>query len=84
MATSRLATPSRRGGSLGTGLTLWDFTHGDSFTLGWLGTAGFPVWKSDMKRHQLDLSVEWRQFFDRMSDPDVNYQFWGGLRYMFK
>jgi hypothetical protein len=73
-----------RGFSLGTGLTLWDFTHGDQFTFGWLGTAAFPVWKNETKRHKLDLSLEWRQFFDRMSDPDVNYQFWGGLRYMFK
>ena len=69
---------------MGTGLTLWDFNHGDSFTLGWLGTAGIPIWKSDVKKHQLDLSLEWRQFFDRMSDPDVNYQFWGGIRYLFK
>ena len=73
-----------RGGYVGTGLTLWDFNHGDSFTLGWLGTAGIPIWKSDVKKHQLDFSVEWRQFFDRMSDPDVNYQFWGGIRYLFK
>ena len=72
------------GVSLGTGLTLWDFTHGEQFTFGWLGTAAFPVWKNETKRHKLDVSVEWRQFFDRMSDPDVNYQFWGGLRYMFK
>jgi hypothetical protein len=73
-----------RGGYLGTGITLWDFSHGDQFTLGWLGTAGIPLWKSDVKKHQLDFSVEWRQFFDRMSDPDVNYQFWGGIRYLFK
>ncbi len=72
------------GMSLGTGLTLWDFTHGDQFTFGWLGTAAFPVWKNTTKRHRLDASFEWRQFFDRMSDPDVNYQFWGGLRYLFK
>ena len=72
------------GFSLGTGLTLWDFTHGDQFTFGWLGTAAFPVWKNETKRHKLDVSLEWRQFFDRMSDPDVNYQFWGGLKYMFK
>jgi hypothetical protein len=73
-----------RGASIGTGVTLWDFTHGDAFTLGWLGTAAFPLWKNDVKKHQLDANFEWRQFFDRMSDPDVNYQFWGGLRYMFK
>jgi hypothetical protein len=73
-----------RGFSLGTGLTLWDFTHGEQFTFGWLGTAAFPVWKNETKKHRLDANFEWRQFFDRMSDPDVNYQFWGGLRYMFK
>ena len=84
LAISKSATRSRRGFSLGTGLTLWDFTHGDQFTFGWLGTAAFPVWKNEAKRHRLDASFEWRQFFDRMSDPDVNYQFWGGLRYMFK
>jgi hypothetical protein len=68
----------------GTGLTLWDITHGEQFTFGWLGTAAIPVWKNATKGHKLDASFEWRQFFDRMSDPDVNYQFWGGLRYMFK
>ena len=73
-----------KGTYFGTGLTLWDITHGDQFTLGWLGTAAFPVWKNPTKGHKLDASFEWRQFFDRMSDPDVNYQFWGGLRYMFK
>ena len=73
-----------KGVTLGTGLTLWDFTHGEQFTFGWLGTAGFPVWKNQMKNHRLDASFEWRQFFDRMSDPDVNYQFWGGLKYLLK
>jgi hypothetical protein len=73
-----------KGMSLGTGLTLWDFTHGEQFTFGWLGTASFPVWNNQMKRHRLDANFEWRQFFDRMSDPDVNYQFWGGLKYLFK
>jgi hypothetical protein len=42
------------------------------------------VWKNDAKKHQLDFQIEWRQFFDRGSDPDTNYQFWGGLRYLFK
>ena len=72
------------GAHLGTGLTRWDFTHKDITTLGWLGTGGIPVWKNGTRKHQPDLSFEWRQFFDRMSDPDVNYQFWGGIRYMVK
>jgi nucleoid-associated protein YgaU len=73
-----------RGAYLGTGVTLWDVTHGSNFTLGWLGTAGVPVWRNDMSYRQLLLSAEWRQMFDRMSDPDVNYQFWGGLKFLFK
>lgn len=74
----------RRGAFLGTGLTLWDFTHGEIFTPGWLGTAGVPIWRNDVRKHQLLLVGEWRQVFDRMSDPDVNYQFWAGLKYLMK
>jgi hypothetical protein len=84
LADAELQYAFKRGPYLGTGITLWDFAHKDIGTLGWLGTAGVPVWKNDTKKHQLDFAVEWRQFFDRMSDPDVNYQFWGGLRYLFK
>ena len=73
-----------RGAYLGTGVSLWDFTHSDNFTLAWLGTAGVPLWRNDAAYRQLQLSLEWRQMFDRMSDPDVNYQFWGGLRFLFK
>ena len=74
----------RRGAYLGTGLTLWDVTHGENVTPGWLGTAGVPIWRNDAAYRQLLLSAEWRQMFDRMSDPDVNYQFWGGLKFLFK
>ena len=73
-----------RGAYLGTGVSLWDFTHTDIFTPAWLGTAGLPLWRNDAAYRQLQLSLEWRQMFDRMSDPDVNYQFWGGLRFLFK
>jgi hypothetical protein len=73
-----------RGAYVGTGLTLWDVTHSDNITPGWLGTFGVPVWRNDVRKHQLLLSAEWRQMFDRMSDPDVNYQFWGGFKYLLK
>jgi hypothetical protein len=74
-----------RGMQLGTGLSLWDFNHmdADAVTLAWLGTAHFPL-VGAANQNQLQFSVEWRQLFDRMSDPDVNYQFWGGLRYLFR
>ena len=73
-----------QGTHLGSGLSFYDFTHKDIRTFAWLGEAGFPIWKSEPKKHQLDFQLEWRQFFDRGSDPDTNYQFWGGLRYLFK
>ena len=69
---------------VGTGVTFWDLTHSDSVTPGWLGTAGVPLWTSDERLNQALFSVEYRQFFDRMSDPDVNCQFWGGLKYLFR
>jgi hypothetical protein len=74
----------QNGMHLGSGLSLWDFNHDKITTFSWLGEAGFPIWKSEPKKHQLDFQVEWRQFFDRGSDPDTNYMFWGGLRYLFK
>ena len=73
-----------RGPYLGTGLTFWDLTHRDIFTPGWLATAGVPVWRNEARKHQLLLVGEWRQLFDRLSDPDVNYQAWAGLKYLFK
>ena len=73
-----------RGAYVGTGLTFWDFTHSDSVTPGLLVTLGVPVWESEVRKHQLLLAAEGRQFFDRLSDPDVNFQFWGGLKYLFK
>jgi hypothetical protein len=73
-----------KGTHLGSGLSFYDAFHKDIRTFAWLGEAGFPVWKNDAKKHQLDFQLEWRQFFDRGSDPDTNYQFWGGLRYLFK
>ena len=72
------------GAYVGTGITFWDLTHTDSVTPGWLGTFGVPLWTSDERLNQALLSVEYRQMFDRMSDPDVNYQFWGGLKYLFR
>lgn len=74
----------QRGIYLGTGVTLWDVTHREIFTPGWLGTMGVPIWQNDVRTHQLLFIGEWRQLFDRMSDPDVNYQFFGGLKYLMK
>ena len=73
-----------RGAYLGTGLTFWDVTHSEAVTPGWLGTMGVPVWTSDERLDQVLIVIEYRQLFDRGSDPDVNYQFWGGLKYLYR
>lgn len=72
------------GAYLGTGVTLWDFTRRDILTLGWLGTGGVRLWRNESRGQELFFAAEWRQLFDRMSDPDVNYQFWGGVKYVFR
>jgi hypothetical protein len=74
----------QRGASLGAGLTFWDITRSEIFTPGLLLSAGVPVWRNDVSYRQMLFSLEWRQMFDRGSDPDVNYQFWGGLKFLFK
>jgi hypothetical protein len=45
---------------------------------------GVPVWTSDERLDQVLIVIEYRQLFDRGSDPDVNYQFWGGLKYLYR
>ena len=70
------------GAYVGTGVTVRDLTHSDSVTAGVLLTAGVPVWKSDARMDQLLFGVEYRYLYAPLSDPDVNYQFWGGLKYV--
>jgi nucleoid-associated protein YgaU len=71
------------GAYLGTGVGLWDFTHSDSLTPNGLVHFGIPLWKAaDQKA--LFFVTEGRVFFDRASDIDSNYQFWGGLRFLFR
>ena len=72
------------GAYLGTGVTFWDVTRSEFITAGWLGTFGVPVWRSDERMNQALIAVEYRQLFDRLSDHDVNYQFWGGLKYVYR
>ena len=68
---------------LGAGVGLWDFNHGDFVTPNALVHFGIPLWKAaDQKT--LFFVTEGRLFFDRISDADSNYQFWGGLRFLFR
>ena len=44
---------------------------------------GLPLWKGDDQR-TLFFVTEGRVLLRRASDIDSNYQFWGGLRYLFR
>jgi hypothetical protein len=71
------------GAYVGTGLGLWDFNHGDYMTPNGLVHFGVPLWRG-AERNILYFVTEGRVFFDRASDIDSNYQFWGGLRFLFR
>jgi hypothetical protein len=67
---------------LGTGVGLWDLTHSHFITPTGLVNFGIPLWKGTGRR--LYFATEGRVFFDRVKDIDSNYQFWGGLRFVFR
>lgn len=66
---------------LGTGLSLWDVTHSDTFTPAWMLHFGVPL--GNHPTHQAYFLVEGRLFFDHIDDIQNNYQFWGGVRIHF-
>ena len=63
---------------VGTGLSLWDLTHSDTFTPAWLVHFGVPL--GSHPKHPVYFLGEGRLFFDHGSDIQNNYQFWGGVR----
>jgi hypothetical protein len=63
---------------IGTGLSIWDITRGDTFTPAWLLHFGLPVVKD--RSYSLFFIGEGRVFFDNVGDIENNYQFWAGLR----
>jgi hypothetical protein len=69
---------------VGTGITLWDFNHSDKVTAGWLVDFGVPLWQNAVNKHSLLFTGEGRLFFDHIDTARSNYQFWGGLTYLFK
>jgi hypothetical protein len=70
------------GGYIGTGLGVWDMF--DDATLNLLLHAGAPVARYPDGRARLLFVIESRLFFDELDNIDNNYQFWGGLRYVFR
>jgi hypothetical protein len=66
---------------LGTGLSLWDITHSDTFTPAALIHMGVPL--GTHPAHPLYFLVEGRMLLDHADDISNNYQFWGGIRLHF-
>ena len=63
---------------VGTGLSLWDITHSDTFTPAWLLHVGVPL--GSHPKHPVYFLGEGRLFFDHIDDIRNNYQFWAGVR----
>jgi hypothetical protein len=66
------------GAFVGTGISLWDFTHSDTLTPAWLLHAGVPL-----GHHPIYLVGEGRLFLDNADDVRNNYLLWAGLRARF-
>ncbi len=63
---------------LGTGLSLWDITHSDSFSPALLLHFGVPL--GTHPAHPVYFLGEARMFLNHTGDIPNNYQFWAGLR----
>jgi len=66
------------GAFIGTGLSLWDLTRGDTRTPAWLLHVGLPLAKN--ATYPVFFIGEGRLFFDHIDDISNNYLFWGGVR----
>jgi hypothetical protein len=70
------------GGSfVGTGLSLWDITHSDTFTPAWMLHFGVPL--GTHPKHPVYFVGEGRLFLKQLDDISNNYQFWAGVRVHF-
>lgn len=72
------------GGYVGTGFGLWDFNHNDNLTANLMLQFGAPLTRDADGRAKLLFAFESRLFFDHFDEPSSNYQFWAGLRYVFR
>jgi hypothetical protein len=72
------------GGYVGTGLGVWDFNHGDNVTPNLLIHVGVPMAHYADNKSKVLFAVETRLFFDHFTDTSNNYQFWAGVRYIFR
>ena len=63
---------------IGTGLSMWDVTHSDTFTPALLLHFGVPL-----GGRPIYFLTEGRLLFDHVDDIQNNYQFWAGVRARF-
>ena len=66
----------------GTGLSMWDLNHSDTWTPAWMLHTGIPLNSAGAKVPTYFL-LEARMFLDHADDIRSNYQFWGGVRMRF-
>ena len=66
---------------LGTGISLWDITHSDTFSPAWLLHFGVPL--GNHPAHPVYFLGEARMFLNHTDDIQNNYQFWAGVRVHF-
>lgn len=70
-------------GFVGAGVGVWDFNHSDNVTPNVLLDFGVLL-KQYQNTNKLYFTGEGRLFMNQMDDVSNNYQFWGGLRYIFR
>jgi hypothetical protein len=72
------------GGYLGTGIGVWDFADGDNATANLLVHFGVPIARYTDNLPKALFVAESRLFFDEFDNVDDNYQFWAGVRFVFR
>jgi len=70
-------------GFVGAGLGVWDFTRSDLVSPNLLVDFGVLL-KEYSNTNRLYFTGEGRLFLDQTDDIPNNYQFWGGVRYIFR
>jgi hypothetical protein len=69
---------------IGTGVGLWDITHSDWVTPSVLVNFGQQLWEGQ-KHNRAFFTVEGRLFLRTFGEGIANnYQYWAGIRYMFR
>lgn len=74
--------PSEKG-FIGTGVGAWDLTHSDTLAATWLLHAGVELGRTGDDVRWLVVG-EGRLFLDQLDAIENNYQFWAGLRIVFR